>query len=988
MKYLLDQEINLDTEDLLNAKWYATALQEAILQTDDHKGFVIGLFGEWGSGKSSVIKTVRENLEQEKDAKIKFITYDAWKYANDSFRRMFLLDVQRELNFERTSLFESFYTNKNSDVKINRKTNWWFLIYTAVIFLVGFLMIQFVDSPDLKITLSLIVAFLAFGINILGKAFSDYKVSVSEPMIFAPEQFEECFNQMVSVSLKPRGMLNKLIKWVKGDHFLSGLKKIIIVIDNIDRCPSDVAYELITTAKNFLLNNPRIVFVIPMDDEALRKHIVTSSKGDSDTSDADEFLRKIFNITIRIKPYKTYDIFDFANAVNRKFGLNLSPTSVDIVSKEFATNPRRIIQFYNNLITELSIQTLKNGKEFVALHESVICKLLILREEWSDFYSIIAENPVALFKPENFMPIIKNDDPLKSFLAKTQAIQHRADLRTIERILSNRTTVIPAKLIEAIESHDYETLEKTISDEPGYKEPTIEFVTERLDKAFERGTVETDGVNYFECVCYLGSVNHLNQYENVRIRNIIEFKLPLLIPIAQNSDLVIGYNSVLITEASYYLNYFLISYFQILKNNKEKNYNSSYLLFINYLSKTDSEVSMKQLTSIFQDLYFEKDLAFEEIGLYGNRLKWVLDDTFLGKLIENVKFLEDKDRRYLDLYFYCKSFQLSEPVFGSLYFKLNDGNMSFQPQNKDDMLFEMSNFSAVIKTQFSKNLSSQSLKWIQDATENIFKPQKIGNQNQQLTDFIESDKEAAISVEYILDIYRITSGKFSFHLYLERVTRRYGKEYLFDRLLNLKDQEHLNLLLYKDIVLDEEGETEALLLLQQYFLTATENEMFLTTDEEVITFTGNMLTRVLETDSSPELMKFLDTVSSNERISKSLIDDLSGLSEDQIIRLSDTLVKLILNQLATKDKIFDYASRPDILRVIASKGNQSQLSALVKVIIVKLQKDESLREGLSLLDNMETGPSSGDKKKILSSLEPMEDHTDMELIKKLISKFK
>ena len=88
MKFLEDKEIDLEQHDLLNTKQYANSLIETIKHAP--RRYTIGLFGEWGSGKSSIIKTAQMKLESEKENKVKFITYDAWKYANDSFRRTFL----------------------------------------------------------------------------------------------------------------------------------------------------------------------------------------------------------------------------------------------------------------------------------------------------------------------------------------------------------------------------------------------------------------------------------------------------------------------------------------------------------------------------------------------------------------------------------------------------------------------------------------------------------------------------------------------------------------------------------------------------------------------------------------------------------------------------------------------------------------------------------------------------------------------------------
>ena len=77
MKFITDKEINLNEVDSLQTKKYVNTLKEMI--TSSESKYTIGLFGEWGTGKSSIVKTVQEELEKENPKDIKFIVYDAWK---------------------------------------------------------------------------------------------------------------------------------------------------------------------------------------------------------------------------------------------------------------------------------------------------------------------------------------------------------------------------------------------------------------------------------------------------------------------------------------------------------------------------------------------------------------------------------------------------------------------------------------------------------------------------------------------------------------------------------------------------------------------------------------------------------------------------------------------------------------------------------------------------------------------------------------------
>lgn len=209
-KFILDEEINLlesqgddgkGTADLLNTMSYVDTLTECVMNAPADKTFNIGLFGEWGSGKSSIIRTFKGRIQeryQNEGKKVKVITYDAWKYANDSFRRMFLLQMQQELGFERNELMNKFYLNSSEDAHIDTRFDWkTFLIGAAVVLAAVIGIVKFTDfSSDGKILATAIVSLCSLGYTIIHGLFREVKVNIQRPHLFAPEQFEECFNEM------------------------------------------------------------------------------------------------------------------------------------------------------------------------------------------------------------------------------------------------------------------------------------------------------------------------------------------------------------------------------------------------------------------------------------------------------------------------------------------------------------------------------------------------------------------------------------------------------------------------------------------------------------------------------------------------------------------------------------------------------------------------------------------------------------------------
>ena len=134
-----------------------------------------------------------------------------------------------------------------------------------------------------------------------------------------------------------------------------------------------MAYQLLTDIKTFLSNAEyNLVFIVPVDDDALKKHLFrrwNKQAGEEINKEKEEFLRKFFNMTLRIKPHQEPELQHFAHEVNKENNLGYTSDTLAIVAKEFSDNPRRIIQLLNNLSGELALYS----KQFATENETAIC---------------------------------------------------------------------------------------------------------------------------------------------------------------------------------------------------------------------------------------------------------------------------------------------------------------------------------------------------------------------------------------------------------------------------------------------------------------------------------------------------------------------------------------------------------------------------------------------------------------------------------------
>lgn len=84
-----DNPITKSEEDLLGRSGFANALAEAILSYKDTESVVTGLYGKWGSGKSSVINMCVEHIESTveelpKNQRPIVIRFNPWNYSDQN----------------------------------------------------------------------------------------------------------------------------------------------------------------------------------------------------------------------------------------------------------------------------------------------------------------------------------------------------------------------------------------------------------------------------------------------------------------------------------------------------------------------------------------------------------------------------------------------------------------------------------------------------------------------------------------------------------------------------------------------------------------------------------------------------------------------------------------------------------------------------------------------------------------------------------------
>ena len=953
-QFIPDREIVLSKDtDLLNTSIYANNLVDLIKSAPQGQVFNIGLFGSWGSGKSSIIATAKKQLTSSKDSKVKFITYDAWKYANDSFRRMFLFEVQKELGFKRTPLMEKFYQNSNQDIDINSKISPLKVFLFIAALVIGVIVVGLSGFEiETKISIYSIFALLSVLIGILTGCFNQLKVAISKPFMFAPEQFEQCFQEMMEEALKPN-IIQRAFQFITRTPDCISHKQIVIVIDNIDRCNSEQSYNLLTDIKTFLCDERfNIVFVIPVDDEALRKHILhTSHNNNTDecTRDKEEFLRKFFNVTLRIKPHQPTEMYEFAQKLNTKYALDFNSATINIASKEYAKNPRRVIQLFNNLSAELA----NYDDEFASKYEMLICKILIIREEYNDFYQELLKDYTLLSKTD--FSDKKLNPELIRLLSDTRSYTSNYDGHVLSRILTNSDVQfanIPANIKHFIDAHNAvditEELSEWLKTDVSNAEQFVGYCLYNIEKAIKRQLWDSEFKAYCEFIAEVNSTIKLTKEQNIRFAEKFKPYIEELIPTFSKPTQIVTYAKYLQAQRLSFLLEYVVSY---LKTNKDKT-NEIWTKYLHECIRQCNGTTLADLGDIFTSEY--KKGKYDVTTLDKKQLNALIKEDLLLFLVERWNAIEES-KHITDFIYIAQNITIGETVCLKVYEKIYSIFGDLRGTTKDSILSRIAVVNSITENLHINKRHEPVLKLYElitgqrtvSNTSNSYYRQQ--DKQVRLLDECVDIGDIDIMARFIVTTYKVTQGRINGADELE-ILRVKDETVTLSNILWLKNTCGYPLYrLASHLINYSQYDNDELMNIYQAHFLEQYNDAPILKEEELNTKLDDMLQFAIS-NKDDKMFNWLSNVSSkSNRIKTILIPIISARPIGEIQSLPTELMDLAIDSV-NQDNIDSYKQYTDFLRCLAAKGSIQQKQSLVTLIVRMLdEKKEDIQKIVSII---------------------------------------
>ncbi|UZN08167.1 KAP family NTPase [Leptospira santarosai] len=345
-----DKAINTSSEDLLGRTKFSRHISNSLLSWGGQESLVIGIYGHWGSGKSSVINLVKEEILNSNHAnKPTIIEYNPWEFTQqERLAEHFFNEIAKELKHKGSGKKDKEIALKLKKLShiISFLPNPSYILYNWIIFTSSFVTVAGLVSYYISwaqfitpfLTGTAILSWVALGfLKVLGKIFG----GVSE-ILDIESQISEKSNSRLKKEI------SELLRKRKN--------KLLIIMDDIDRLSADEIrkiFGLIRGNADF----PNVIYLLAFD-----RKIVEKSLGESNEIDGREFLDKIVQVpfgiphiripTLRKIFLKEIDAFltNYPDIQNRFFGVNQTYWAYIYLSgfEDLLGNLRRIQRFLNS----------------------------------------------------------------------------------------------------------------------------------------------------------------------------------------------------------------------------------------------------------------------------------------------------------------------------------------------------------------------------------------------------------------------------------------------------------------------------------------------------------------------------------------------------------------------------------------------------------------------------------------------------------------
>jgi len=329
---------------------YSTLLASIIRGQSLQTPFTIAVHGDWGSGKTSLMKTIAKKLESPNVelVGVKAIWFSAWEFEKlptplwTVFLNRVIMDLQEMM--------------PNADLKDKIKA-----VGKGVVLL----------STDILLSRTL---------GVTSKDLEEIKDRIWEDI-----KRIDCLREELSKYIE-EALRNDPEK----------RSRIAIFIDDLDRCLPEQCVEIFESIKLFL-NCKNCVFIVGVDKEQIRQ-VFERKFGTKDESRGLNYVEKFVQLEFDLPRKTPEEVKDFLME-HASEQLQENPKTIELISRFIEPNPRKIKRWLNSVFFLERLFKIKQEKLSISVAEvdlSLASIWLFLKSFFPDFANLIESDPSVL----------------------------------------------------------------------------------------------------------------------------------------------------------------------------------------------------------------------------------------------------------------------------------------------------------------------------------------------------------------------------------------------------------------------------------------------------------------------------------------------------------------------------------------------------------------------------------------------------------------
>ena len=334
VKILIDEPVK---DGWLGFDQYASSLVNLIIGSMPQ--FTIGIFGDWGTGKTTLMKMMYEKLKKDHKENVVPIWFNAWFYEREQ--------------------------------------------HLAILPLLNTIIADMASYPDLKEVKDGVDK---VRLSFLNKFLKSIKINLGILEISPGDAINEATE--LSKSIKSEAIYYNEFKYIEEilEKYNEKMKKelrIVVFIDDLDRCAPDKVLEVLESIKIFL-GIRGFIYVLGLNPVVIN-NCITKKYTDLGIQGSD-YIKKIIQIPFRIPEWREDELVEYADKAMEKLGEPYKTIFSDLkelVIKGLEKNPREVKRFINSYI--VTQEVFKKDK----LNDKILLLLQIFQFRWPTFYDRI-----------------------------------------------------------------------------------------------------------------------------------------------------------------------------------------------------------------------------------------------------------------------------------------------------------------------------------------------------------------------------------------------------------------------------------------------------------------------------------------------------------------------------------------------------------------------------------------------------------------------